>query len=314
MRVKTMRIAILIIVLVVLWGGFAGVDAQSLNGLLASESFEDASFPPAGWTKLTEFGGTGWSRAEAGTELDGFFNVGSVDTPPNGGQFVAFASWVTGDEDGNQNTNQPLEQWLITPLITDIQVGDSLKFAMRFFSVFDDNLDIVLSDTDADSIASFDTTLLSISFSANPTNEWQHFSVDLSGFSGQDIYIGFREHVATVANQGDAILLDLVEVTSLITSVDGAPELPVAFTLEQNFPNPFNPSTTIRFTLAKTAEVTLTVYNLMGQTVATLIDHEVVAAGAQVLRFDAADLPNGIYYYQLQADGFTDVKRMTLLK
>lgn len=291
-----------------------GTFAQSLNGLLAAESFEGSDFPPEGWTKQTAFGGTGWSTAAMDSSLEGLIGLGTVDTPPNGGQFVAFASWVTGDADGNSQTDQPLEQWLITPPVSDIQPGDSLKFSMRFFSIFDDKLDIRVSTTDADSIASFDTTLLAITFNANPTNAWQHFSIDLSGFVGQDIFIGFREHVASVVNQGDAVLLDLVEVTSLVTSVDRGPALPATFTLEQNFPNPFNPSTNIRFTLGQASEVTLTIYNLIGQSVATLFDHQLFAAGSQTVRFDASHLSNGVYYYKLEADKFVDVKRMTLVK
>jgi len=303
-------LVIVAIGLTVLEGAFA----QSLDGLLARESFEGVDFPPEGWTKQTAFGGSGWSSAAVDSSLAGLIGFGTVDTPPGGGQHVAFASWVTGDADGNNQTDQPLEQWLITPQITDIQPGDSLKFAMRFFSVFDDKLDIRVSRTDADSIASFDTTLLAITFTGNPTNEWQHFSIDLSGFSGEDIFIGFREHVASVVNQGDAVLLDLVEITSLVTSVAQDPRVPNAFSLEQNFPNPFNPTTNIRFTLGQTSQVTLTVYNLIGQSVATLFDHQILAAGSQTVRFNAANLSNGVYYYRLEADTFVDVKRMTLVK
>ncbi|MBD3386345.1 T9SS type A sorting domain-containing protein [candidate division KSB1 bacterium] len=93
-----------------------------------------------------------------------------------------------------------------------------------------------------------------------------------------------------------------------------APVKPASFTLEQNFPNPFNPSTTIRFQVTKNTQVNLKVYNALGQVVAVLIDAKPFAAGRYLVSWKAADFANGVYYYSLEADGFTDTKKMILLK
>ena len=102
-------------------------------------------------------------------------------------------------------------------------------------------------------------------------------------------------------------------------------EEPDRFNLDQNYPNPFNPSTTIDYMLPSDARVTLKVYNTLGQEVATLINNEVVTAGAQSALFNSSNLPSGVYFYRIQAHevagkngaapaSLVDVKKMILLK
>jgi len=91
---------------------------------------------------------------------------------------------------------------------------------------------------------------------------------------------------------------------------------PKAFQLSQNYPNPFNPTTTIEFSLPEDALVSIRVYNLLGQEVATLADHEQFDEGANEVSFDASRLSSGVYYYRMIAnDGqFQQVKKMLLMK
>jgi hypothetical protein len=90
-------------------------------------------------------------------------------------------------------------------------------------------------------------------------------------------------------------------------------QIPGSFQLRQNFPNPFNPSTTIRFSVPTSGHVSLKVYNLIGQQVATLVD-EVLPVGAYEATFDGVSLPSGVYIYRLGADGFSQSRRMVLVK
>ena len=94
--------------------------------------------------------------------------------------------------------------------------------------------------------------------------------------------------------------------------------VPLQYALEQNFPNPFNPSTTIKFSLAADSKVSLKIYNTLGQEVAELLNGN-MTAGAQRVEFNASRLPSGIYLYMLTVNGsdgrsFNSVKKMTLLK
>jgi len=103
------------------------------------------------------------------------------------------------------------------------------------------------------------------------------------------------------------------------------PEIPMAYKLYQNYPNPFNPTTTIQFDLPEQAFVTLKVYNLLGQEVATLLNHEQFNDGTQTVRFNARNLASGVYFYQIIAQGidddgtlssntFQNVQKMMLIK
>jgi flagellar hook assembly protein FlgD len=88
---------------------------------------------------------------------------------------------------------------------------------------------------------------------------------------------------------------------------------PVSFSLEQNYPNPFNPSTRIVYSIPKASNVTLNIYNVLGQQVKTLI-HETQSQGTYTVTFNATSLPSGIYFYRIDAGDYNQVKKMILLK
>jgi hypothetical protein len=89
---------------------------------------------------------------------------------------------------------------------------------------------------------------------------------------------------------------------------------PTEYALYQNYPDPFNPSTTLQFDLPEPALVTMRVYNTLGQEVASLLDHMPYEPGKHAIKFDASRLSSGVYIYQLIAGRFVDTKKMLLLK
>lgn len=97
------------------------------------------------------------------------------------------------------------------------------------------------------------------------------------------------------------------------TRVQGAAHHANKYMLGQNYPNPFNPVTTIRYQTVREGRVTMMVYNLIGQEVSTPVDGE-KAPGAYEVRFDGGKLPSGIYFYRMSARGYSEVKKMLLLK
>ena len=120
---------------------------------------------------------------------------------------------------------------------------------------------------------------------------------------------GLRGPVAVVADGQDTQAM----FGELTTTSTGSEELPAEVALLGNYPNPFNPHTTIRYALPKAGEARLVVYDIVGHEVAVLID-EPKSAGHHTVRFDAADLPSGLYIYRLQAVDKMIARTMILVK
>jgi hypothetical protein len=102
--------------------------------------------------------------------------------------------------------------------------------------------------------------------------------------------------------------LDIMLGDDCLTEVE-----PTRYALRSNYPNPFNPSTTIEFTLAEPSIATLNVYSVTGELISTLVDGN-LPAGHQSVTFNASNLPSGVYFYTLKAGSFSDTKKMVLVK
>jgi hypothetical protein len=89
--------------------------------------------------------------------------------------------------------------------------------------------------------------------------------------------------------------------------------VPTAYALNQNYPNPFNPNTEISYAIPAQTHVTLKIYNLLGQEIATLVD-QVKVAGRHTISWTATDIASGVYFYRLQTDDFSATKKMVFMK
>ncbi len=98
-----------------------------------------------------------------------------------------------------------------------------------------------------------------------------------------------------------------------LTNVENKQLVPKQFNLEQNYPNPFNPSTVISFTVAKSEAVNISIFNIIGQKITTLINKE-YTPGSYSVQFNAGNLPSGIYFYRLSTNDYVSIKKMILMK
>ncbi len=89
--------------------------------------------------------------------------------------------------------------------------------------------------------------------------------------------------------------------------------IPTVYSLSQNYPNPFNPSTTIEFGLPTASNVTLKVYNMLGEEVASIVN-QAMNAGYHTVTFDGSKFTSGMYIYRITAGNFVQVKKMMMLK
>lgn len=171
------------------------------------------------------------------------------------------------------------------------------------------------------------------------TDSWNGFSVTSADFISLDTSLATAPRMAN-GSLPDNGFLHLADGSSLIDagtkvglSFSGkAPDIgafeygnnstsisemndysPAKFSLNQNYPNPFNPTTNITFDIPQKSMVTLKVYNILGQLVATLV-HGFRQQGHYTVRFNGEELSSGVYIYRIQAGSFTQAKELTLLK
>ena len=112
--------------------------------------------------------------------------------------------------------------------------------------------------------------------------------------------------------QSDAFLFLYNQLYSVEVPIDHE-VIPKSFTLHQNYPNPFNPITTLRYDLPQESDVTLTIYDITGRMVQTLVN-ELQQAGMKKVIWNASDVSSGVYIYRIQAGNFTQTRKMILLK
>jgi len=124
----------------------------------------------------------------------------------------------------------------------------------------------------------------------------------------------FKYRLKLIDNDGSFSYSDTIQATNKVTSLEITKDndLPVSFKLD-NYPNPFNPSTTIQFDIAKTSFVNISIYNVLGQKVATVVN-EKMNRGIYQKQFNASNFASGIYIYQLRADNTVISKKMLFLK
>ncbi len=265
----------------------------------------DPFFAPANYVAFTdnaiEYGVDGQAYGYFDLKSDGLFLLGAIVI----GDF---------DEDGQdeQGTlkNDPAEQVFLLPLTagTTWSYSTTTTFdvdgaAFSFDSTVEVEVDgwgtlvtpagsaacLRLRTTQETTIFDITTTTTSISYVSRG-----NFSADIE-----------------LDEQGNVVSAGYTVLVEGGTPNEPGPEVPRAISLGQNYPNPFNPATVIPFDLAQPAAVTLTVYNTLGQQVATLID-EVVPAGPRTVTFRADDLPSGVYLYRLQAGNTVTSRAMIL--
>ena len=132
------------------------------------------------------------------------------------------------------------------------------------------------------------------------TNEMKYYTFTDRGSTGK-----YRYRLKQIDYNGSYEYFELTEEVII-----GAPD---KFELSQNFPNPFNPSTKIYYTIPINEHITLKVYDITGRSVKTLVNGS-QSAGYYQFNFDASDLPGGVYFYSLLTGGFTNTRRMVLIK
>jgi len=148
---------------------------------------------------------------------------------------------------------------------------------------------------------------------------WEREAPGQIGFNiAEALDIRLSDNTIAVGTHGRGLWIGNVQLT-VSNEEELLVEIPVNFELKQNFPNPFNPSTTIQFSLPEPGTVTLQVFDVTGRRVTTLLNESSRTSGNHAISFDASRFASGVYLYRIEAtssagNSFSDVKRMTLIK
>jgi hypothetical protein len=227
-------------------------------------------------------------------------------------QFHTSPSSFTESPSGNYPANCDLQMTLTTPLNVNANPVVSLSFWHRYTTELDYDFCRVEVSSDGglnwQLIASYHGTLAS----------WTQQTFDITPQANASSNLKVRFRLTSDAGlQYDGWYVDDIVITKYCSGtfvgIINNNTLPAAFSLEQNFPNPFNPETVIKFQLPKDSHVKLTVYDILGKNIATLVN-EKKSAGYYDVQFNSSGLASGMYFYKIEAGSFTDVKKMVLIK
>jgi hypothetical protein len=255
-----------------------------------------------------------------------------------GSQTLTPAQFARADVDGNAVVNSLDASFILAFLAGNINclpLNGPCKLAVDYDAVDGSLKTVRMADEKLVKLVVSGTAMMSL-----------QFSLDLNelGLGADDVTFTAPQGWMTVTNNVDGVVtvamagsseassfefatIDVANLTeskrvaftavannqTLNASLEIEPTLPVEFALGQNYPNPFNPSTEISFSLPVDADVTLEVYSITGQKVATLVNQP-VKAGVHSVRFDAGRLSSGVYLYRLRAGTFMATEKMTLIK
>lgn len=270
------------------------------------ETFASPTLPP-GWQIVDNDGsGSAWAYVTS---------VGGNQVLPQAGTNFFFSNF------NNANGAGLIDEWIISPQVANITNGDSLHFyAGAIGGAFPDSLKVWVSTTGGN-IGNF-TNQIGYFQVDGPIGSWHEYRFDLSPFAGSNINVAVNYYIVDGGPNGsssDNVWVDHFKITTpAVVGIDdpeGQPDrnLPEQYALAQNFPNPFNPVTHIRFALPRAGQVSVEVFNTLGQRVATLLNG-VRAAGEHELTFDGANLPSGLYFYRMVTADFAQVRKMILMK
>ncbi|MBN2858585.1 MAG: choice-of-anchor J domain-containing protein [Candidatus Delongbacteria bacterium] len=212
-----------------------------------------------------------------------------------------FNSWQYEDWDVYiRTTDINCDDYIVSPKINTIS---SSIFKFKAKSSGGDKFVVKLSNTGNENTESFNITLLGETF---PPSEWTEYSVELDPYNLTDVYLAIQ----CISENGSRLYLKDFE---LIANNAIDQNLIADVELYNNYPNPFNPTTTLSYSLDARQKVKISVFNVKGELVEVLVN-EIKDKGKYSVIFNASQLPSGQYIYTIESDGYHSAKKMILLK
>jgi hypothetical protein len=287
------------------------------------EDFELATFPPEGWFLVTPTGpGQGWKRNTQLVDRDDILGNNA-----SSGAAVS-ESYVNPVDPDPFQVLTPVNNWLISPRITIPEGATNVTLNWYVHSVLPnwaaEQYSVLFQYdeyTEGDDVSGFSPifteTLTPADYNADFLYSFRTF--DISKFQGMTFQLAFNHHQPHGQDMFK-MAIDDIEVAFTLEGEVSNNDFVVArrSTLGANFPNPFNPTTTIAFDLAVSGHVSIDVFNIKGQKVTTLVNDE-FTAGPHTVNWNGEDsngrsVSSGIYFYRMTTEGFTSTRKMIMMK
>jgi hypothetical protein len=261
------------------------------------QNFTSSTFPPTGWT--IEFSGTQyWTR-------------NAVSGYGQGSGSAKFDFYTA---------TQGTVQSMITSTLTPTVAGDSLRFDHAYAS-YQGEVDVLTIYTSIDAGTTY-TTLIVLPGGPVVGQGMVTAPPQLTPFTPTSSQWASKNYLVppgtnkikfeATSAYGNNLYLDNICVVSL-TGITPLTDIPKTYSLLQNYPNPFNPTTVISYSLPKAGNVTLKLYDVLGNETVVLVDG-FQQAGYHNVSFDASRFSSGLYFYRITSGEFTDIKKMMLIK
>jgi hypothetical protein len=237
-------------------------------------------------------------------------------------EYVSFHNPYTGEQLAWYSWSQYTEYFVISSQLDKIQLiadyGGTLS--VEEYEVYTPNGGEIIEGGSIYNITynSFEIGPgLNIEFSSDSGQTWELIVENHWSPSPYEWLVPILSSEKCLIRLGDyPCVYDISDSTFIITypvSIKDEKILPTEFSLEQNYPNPFNPSTSIQYEISSRQFVSLKVYDVLGNEVATLVNEE-KPSGSYEAEFDGTGLPSGVYFYTLKAADFSDTKKLMILK
>jgi hypothetical protein len=262
-------------------------------------------------------------------------------TIPNGG----FESWTGGNPDGWKATNAPpsyttilkssdahsgsssvegdvvaFSVFTVSPSIISGSNGNGVPLGSRpgalqgyykFISVQSDFLEVQANLKKNGTYMGVGAAFL------DPASSWTYFNIPLGYLTSEvpdsALIAIFAGNASGFGHVGSKMFVDDLSWGSATSVDNNSLAAPVQFDVKQNYPNPFNPSTSIMYSVPSRNQVSIKVYDVAGNEVATVVN-EVKEQGTYISEFNASGLPSGVYFYRTIAGSYFDVKKMIIMK
>jgi hypothetical protein len=227
-------------------------------------------------------------------------------------QFNSSPSSFSESPTGNYANGVDLTMTLTNPINVSASTVVSLSFFHRY--AVETNFDYCMVEVSSNN----GNTWQPAAEYTGTLSTWTPQTIDITRFANRSTQMKIRFRVVSDAGSvADGWYVDDIVINTYcvgtITGISNNNGIPSVFALEQNYPNPFNPTTDINYQIAKESPVKITVFDILGKNVATLVN-EKKTPGFYKVEFNASNLASGLYFYKIEAGDFTDVKKMMLVK